>query len=260
MDTLLVYHRGGGKSLDYPPNCILTIKWAMNHGAEAVEYDVVAVKDRDSYKVIVIEPKLLLEDNLDIDNLDWKDVQKLNAGNQKFGNCGIATLKEVLDVVDQSKVKQQVHIKGRNSKTVTTLTSELDSFENIVITSFDLSVLKEVKEIAPNSKVGWIVKPDSKNGSEGTQDLTKKVSENPDALPIYSPNELETISQKASANNIDVVILCGPRIKSKNIISYFQEKEFEVGAWGVSCNLDIAKKLIEFGIDRFTIDNPEALR
>jgi glycerophosphoryl diester phosphodiesterase len=260
MNTLLVYHRGGGKSLNYPPNCILTIKWAINHGTEAVEYDVVAVKDGDSYKIIVFEPKLLLENNLDIDSLDWEDVQKLDAGNQKYGYCGIATLKELLDVVDQSKVKQQIHIKGRNPKTVRTLISELDSFENIAITSFDISVLKEVKEIVPNSKVGWIVKPNSKSGSEGAQDLTKMVSENPDTLPTYSQDELETIFYKASTNNIDVVILCGPRFKSKSIISYFQEKGFEVGAWGISCNLDIAKKLIEFGIDRFTIDNPEALR
>lgn len=260
MDTLLVYHRSGGKSLNYPPNCILTIKWAINHGAKAVEYDVVAAKDGDLYKIIIIEPKLLLENNLDIDNLDWKDIQKLDAGNQKYGYCGIATLKDVLDIVDQSKVKQQIHIKGHNPKTVATLVSELKSFENITITSFDLSILKEVKKIDPNSKIGWIVKPDSKSGSEGAQDLTKMVSENPEALPTYSSDELEIISQKAGANNIDVVILCGPRIKSKSIISYFQEKRFEVGAWGISCNLDIAKKLIEFGIDRFTIDNPEALR
>ncbi|MBS1266304.1 MAG: hypothetical protein MAG795_00271 [Candidatus Woesearchaeota archaeon] len=77
MDTL-VFHRGGGKSLDYPPNCILTIKWAMNNGAEGVEYDVAVAKFNNNYEMVVIEPKLLKENKLDVDNLNWNDLKKEN--------------------------------------------------------------------------------------------------------------------------------------------------------------------------------------
>ena len=56
---------------------------------------------------------------------------------------------------------------------------------------------------------------------------------------------------------IDIIILCGPRIKEKTVIKTVKSQGFEVGAWGVGTNLDLAKQLIQFNIDRFTIDNPE---
>jgi hypothetical protein len=64
--TLIVYHRCGGKSLGYPPNTLFTAKWALKFGAKAVEYDVVLCKDGMANKIIMIEPKLLKDYNLDI--------------------------------------------------------------------------------------------------------------------------------------------------------------------------------------------------
>jgi len=259
MKTLIVYHRGGGKSLNYPPNCILTIKWAIKNKAEAIEFDVVVAKDK-IWKMVVIEPKLLSENNLNINNLKWNDLSNLNAGNQKHGQCKVAALKNVLDIVDQSKIRLQIHIKGDNPYTVPTLLSELKNLNNIVIASFDLKVLQEVKKITPTAKVGWIVKPDNESGTEGAADLTKIVTSNPGKLFQYAKEELRRIKDKAKSSSIDVIILCAPKIKSKEDIFYLQKEGFEVGAWGVGTNLAIAKKLIVFGINRFTIDNPEELK
>ena len=38
-----------------------------------------------------------------------------------------------------------------------------------------------------------------------------------------------------------------------------QNAGYEVGAWGVGTNLDLAKRLIDYKINRFTLDNPEQL-
>ncbi len=69
-NTLIVFHRCGGKSLDYPPDTLLTIKWAIDYGAKAIEYDVVYCNNNGIDEIIVVEPKLLKSAGLDITNLD----------------------------------------------------------------------------------------------------------------------------------------------------------------------------------------------
>lgn len=258
-NTTLVYHRGGGKSLGYPPNCLLTIKWSSRYGAKAIEYDVVVTKDGSQYKMIVIEPKLLLEHNLDINNLEWNSVKNIDAGNEQFGYVPIATLQEVLAEIDQNSIRQQVHIKGTHPQTVPSLVSEITNLKNITVTSFDLNVLNRVKDYAPKLSVGWIVKPDSESGNEGAEDLTKMVSSNPDAIPAYTQEELNDILVKSKKGDIDVIILCGPKIRDTTSVKAFQDAGFEVGAWGVGSNLKMARRFISLGLDRFTIDNPEQL-
>jgi len=259
MKTLIVYHRGGGKSLGYSPNCMFTIRWAINNNAGAIEYDVTVVKDNHAYKMIVIEPQLLLENGLDINYLFWEDVKKINTGNHSFDTCRVSTLKEILQIVDQTKIAQQIHLKCEHEQAVKTLVSELNSFENIVITSFNASILKEVKNREPNLKTGWLVKPDNKSGSEKSVDLTKIVATNQVQLLKYSTHELLEIRNNAELNNIDIIILCGPRIADNKTVHFFHSKNFELGAWGIGSDLLLARQLIGFGIDRFTIDNPEQL-
>lgn len=272
MSTLVVYHRGGGKSLGYPPNCIFTVKWALNHKAKAIEFDVTVAKDKimeDSWKIIVVEPKLLTKNNLDIDNLEMKDIIALNAGNEKFGACKVATLKEILAIADYSKVSLQIHIKGTNPHTVQTLVSELkDSklnyhelkdYGNILITSFDLRMLDSLKQLESRIKTGWIVKPDIQSGSEGASDLTAEITSNQSVLAHYTKQELADIEAKSGQYHIDVILLCAPKISNPETIKMFHRKGFEVGAWGVGTNLSMAKKLMGFEIDRFTMDNPEEL-
>lgn len=45
QDTLVVFHRCGGKTLNYPPNTLIAAKWARDFGAQAIEYDVAVAKD-----------------------------------------------------------------------------------------------------------------------------------------------------------------------------------------------------------------------
>lgn len=257
-NSLIIYHRGGGKSLGYPPNSLFTINWALGRGAAAIEYDIVTVLDAGIYRNIVIEPGLLKEAGLDIDNLNWKDVKEIDAGNRKFGWQKVATLKDVLDLTVQFSVNQQIHIKGRNTKTVDTLKKELAGFNKFVITSFDLNVLKLVKSTIQGARTGWIVKPDGGDGNEDGQDLTKLVSSAEAVFEGYTEEELYNILQSAKGF-VDIIILCAPKIKSITNILFFKDNFFEMGAWGVGQNLKLARKLIGLGINRLTLDNPEEL-
>lgn len=254
--TLIVYHRGGGKSLGYPPNSILAIRWALGRSAAAIEYDVCVTRVEDRFRMIVVEPKLLLRCRLDIDALNWNDVRVVDAGNETYGPCGVSTLKEVLALVDGT-THQQIHIKGADPHTVPALLDEIGGDLDCLLTSFSLNTLGVAKRISPRTRTGWIVKPDGESGSEGADDLTATVAAGSPAP--YTTAGLASIRHKARDGGVDVVILCAPQIPSRDAISFFRRDGFEVGGWGVGTNLGLAKRLIDFEIDRFTIDNPEQL-
>src|ERR1051326_435568 len=180
--TLVVFHRCGGKSLNYPPNTVLTAQWAAENGARAVEYDVVACNDNGLYKIIVVEPKLLKQAGLDINNLQMQDVLKLDAGNSQYGFCKGPLLEEMLAAIDETKTGHQIHIKGSNPATIKTLLPELKNLKNYLVTSFDISILKQVKGVNNTIPTGWIVKPKQESGSEGLEDLTAAVTANSDTM------------------------------------------------------------------------------
>jgi len=258
-ETLVVYHRCGGKTLNYPPNTLFTAKWAMEHGARAIEYDVAIAKDGDQFQVFAIEPKLLNEAGLDINNLNWEDVQKINAGNDNFGPQPVSRLEEMLAAIDSEKVAHQIQIKGQHLATVREVLARVKDVRNFIITAFDINVIKEIKALNSNVHVGWLVKPAQEGGDEAGVDLTAKLVAEADTLEQYSDAEISDILAISEENEVDVVLLCGPRIKEKSLVNRIKEAGFEIGAWGVATNLDLAKKLMELELDRFTLDNPEQL-
>ena len=164
-----------------------------------------------------------------------------------------------LSVTNKHNVAQQIHVKGNNPATIPALLPKLQGISNYILTSFDLELIKEIKNNDITVPVGWIVKPHSETGSEGLEDLTAKVSGGGIDFPGYTDLELKEIILKAKYAQVNIVLLCGPRIKNKEMIEQVRTAGLGVGAWGVGSNLALARQLIEFGIDRFTLDNPEQL-
>lgn len=258
-ETLVVYHRCGGKTLGYPPNTIITAEWARDFGARAIEYDVAIAKDGDKFQVFVIEPRLLNDAGLDINNLEWSDVQKLNAGNEQFAQQPVPLLQDMLDTIDSEQVAHQIQIKGQHPASVKEVLAVAKNAQNYIITAFDRNVIREIKSIDENVRVGWLVKPDQDGGDEGGADLTAKLVAEADTLKGYADEEIAGILDIAKEDNVDVVLLCGPRIKDKELVSRVKDLGFEIGGWGVATNLKLARRLIGLGLDRFTLDNPEQL-
>lgn len=258
-NTQVVYHRCGGKSLQYPPNTILTAQWASAHGAQAIEYDVALAQDGGDPKMIVIEPKVLKDAGLDINDLQWADVQNLDAGNETFGFQKVPLLEEMLAAIDSSITGHQIQIKGQHPDSAKLLVSKVKDAKNYILTAFDTAFIKEVKSIDPSIPIGWLVKPKQEKGDEAGVDLTAKLVAEVDSIEGYTDEEIEEILSVAKENSIDIILLCGPRIKKKEVIERVRAAGFGVGAWGVAMNLSLAKQLIEFGLDRFTLDNPEQL-
>lgn len=260
IKTVVVYHRCGGKSLGYPPNTLVTAEWAMNNGARAIEYDVAIAKDGNGFQVFVIEPKLLVEAGLDINDLEWADVQKLNAGNDYFGVQSVPRLEEMLAAIDSEIVAHQIQIKGQHPANVEEVLKRTKFVKNYIITAFDENVIREIKTVDKEVRVGWLVKPAQEAGDEAGVDLTAKLVSEADSLKPYSDDEMTEILGKAKWLDVDVLLLCGPRIKEEKLVHRVRETGMQIGAWGVATNLLLAQQLISLEIDRFTLDNPEQLQ
>jgi glycerophosphoryl diester phosphodiesterase len=257
--TLIVYHRCGGKSLGYPPNVLLTAQWAMQAGAKAIEYDVAIAKDGNSFQVFAIEPKLLKDAGLDINDLAWDDVKKLNVGNDKFGAQSVTLLEDMLSNIPSEKTAHQIQIKGQHPATVQEVLRRVQGVSNFIITAFDIDVIKSIKASSAGIRVGWLVKPAQEGGDEAGVDLTATLQTQVNDLKEYSDEEIVTILGTAGEHNVDVALLCGPRVQSKELVERVKSNGFEIGAWGVAANLELAKRLVDLNLDRFTIDNPEQL-
>jgi glycerophosphoryl diester phosphodiesterase len=234
--------------------------WAIAHGAKAVEYDVILATDKDGAEhIVMIEPKLINTLGVDINNLSWETIKDLDAGNGTFGKVSISHLEDVLQLAGK-KIAQQIQLKGDgNPRLIPALLSRLTSSTNFILTAFNIDVIKKIKETNNSIRVGWLVKPQQEAGGEGTVDLTALVRENPTAFNVYTNKEIATILEDAKKHHIEVILLCGPRIIRSNAVKIIHEAGLEIGAWGVGTDLELARKLIEIGIDRFTIDNPEQL-
>ncbi len=252
--TLIVYHRGGGKSLGLPPNCLRTFRWALERNAPAIEYDTCVCLDADQPLMAVVEPALLTDRDLDIDRLTWREVRSINAGDARHGL--VATLAEVLRTL-AGRTHQQIHLKGANPLTVPTLLQEVGEGADCLVTSFSLAVLTQVKAGRPGLRIGWLIKPDGSSGSEGSRDLTARMAGA--RPPPYAAHEVDEILERAKAAGVDCVIPCASRLAGADVVERIRRAGFEVGCWGVGCNLGLAARLIAFGVDRFTIDNPEQL-
>lgn len=241
-----------------PPNTLFTAQWAKQHEALALEYDVAIAKTDTGFEVFLIEPALLTQAGLDINNLNWQDVKALNTGNEESGELHPALLADALEQIGP-ELAHQVQIKGQHPESVKEVLKRVEGFENFIITAFDMNVIKEIKSLSPTTRVGWLVKPAQEAGDEAGVDLTAKLVAEADTLEQYSDEEIADIIAECTQNNIDIALICGPRIQSQAIVNAFHDAGLEVGAWGVAMNLELARRLMGYGLDRFTLDNPEQL-
>ena len=200
--------------MGYPPNTLFTVEWAIKNGAKAIEYDVVLASDNHSKDyVVMIEPKIVNSLGLDINNLIWEDIEQLDAGNEKFGKLSLTHSEDVLQIAED-KLAQQIQLKGdQNPNLIPVLLKKLKNTKKFIITAFDIESITAIKKLDRNIRVGWLVKPEQEKGSEGTIDLTALVTKNPNALPEYADEEINTIIQQAKKHFVDILLLCGPRIK-----------------------------------------------
>ena len=148
--AIIVGHKGAAGYA--PENTIKSFKAAIEIGCDRSELDVRLTKDG---QVVVFHDKDVSEltngSGL-VSEMTLLELKRLNCRDDEK----IPTLQEVIDVC-KDKIDLQIELKGEGTPNlVNNLILKNDIVDQVVITSFKIDLLKEIKKINPKLKVGLL--------------------------------------------------------------------------------------------------------
>jgi glycerophosphoryl diester phosphodiesterase len=239
-EPLIVAHRGA--SFDAPENTLPAFELAWEQGADAIEGDFLLSQDGHIVCVHDKKTKKVADQNLDVAYSTLKELQALDVGSwkhEKFRGTTIPTLSQVFATVPKGK-KIYVEVKC-GPEIVPALIQEIQRSgledDQIVLISFDASVIQEFKKKKPSHKAYWLCHFRKKKGelSPGIKTI------------------LETL-KNTGADGLDSHYSI-PEEFSRAVLN----AGYEWHAWTVN-DVSMAKKLKKRGIHSITTDHPQLLR
>ena len=225
-------HRGASGLA--PENTMASMVKAMELTADFSELDVQETADG----ILVLMHDDSLQRTTGIEAGVWEktydDLQGLDVGfwfSEDFKGEPIPTLKSIIEAV-RGKMKLNIELKMNGhekqlTEKVVAMVENEDFFDNCVLTSFDFSAIKKVKQLNSKIKAGYIF-------SEMPED-EDVFNANVDLLSVNKKIVTEDLVQKAHANNK------------------------EVHVWTVNEPEDM-RKLISFGVDNIITNYPNILK
>lgn len=162
VETQITAHRGSSKTA--PENTVAAIEVAIGELADFVELDVQMTSDG----VVVLghdaNLKRVAGVNRAISSLTFEELRRLDVGSwfsDQYAGERIPTLVEVMELC-KGKISLNIEIKnvGKDSalpEAVVGLILENGMEEQCVVTSTSLNYLKQVKELAPELRTGYII-------------------------------------------------------------------------------------------------------
>ena len=146
MKKIIIAHRGASAYAN--ENTVESLKKAIASGADMIEFDVRRTKDN----VFIVYHDEFIQDK-STRELTCKDIDRIGQ-NQGFD---ILTVEEVLKCTS-GKIKLDVELKEEGyEKEITELVLKFFKEDEFVITSFNDSSLKVIKDNYPNIKVGLLL-------------------------------------------------------------------------------------------------------
>ena len=156
-------HRG--LSADAPENTLYAFSDAISVGADFIELDV--QQTRDGVLVVMHDSNLKRTTgvNKDIWDVDYADIQDLDAGSwfdPAYANARIPTLEETLQFVDKRaklniEIKPTKHGSDTLDQDVAELITRYQYTDACYVTSFSYGSLKKVKEANPEIRTGYLM-------------------------------------------------------------------------------------------------------
>ena len=154
-----------GLSADAPENTLYAFSDAISVGADFIELDV--QQTRDGVLVVMHDSNLKRTTgvNKDIWDVDYADIQNLDAGSwfdPAYANARIPTLEETLQFVDKRarlniEIKPTKHGSDTLEQDVAELITQYQYTDACYVTSFSYSSLKKVKEVNPEIRTGYLM-------------------------------------------------------------------------------------------------------
>jgi glycerophosphoryl diester phosphodiesterase len=242
-----VAHRGGSHLA--PENTLAAFRNALTLPIDAIELDV--HMSRDGHAIVfhdnTVEKRTNGEGN--ILDLDFAYLRSLNAAAHFPGGWPqpqqIPTLDEVLSLV-KSRVQAYIEIKtskrnsvyGRYPHIVETVISEVRAvsmLNQVLVISFDWSILSLVKSLEPKLQTGILVSTD--------------------VWDPHAEHAIDTLLNQARALDAQWINL-DQKLFTDTILHAAHEQGFKLGLWTVNA-LEALRHFATLGVDSLTTDRPD---
>lgn len=152
--ALIVGHKGAAGYA--PENTLSSFRMAIAIGCDRAELDVKLTKDKQVVVFHDDEISKLTNGKGFINEMTLADLKELNCGQGEK----IPTLQKVIDVC-KNKIDLQIELKADGTpELVNSIILKNDIQNQVVITSFKDYLLKEIKMLNPDLKVGLLFKTD----------------------------------------------------------------------------------------------------
>lgn len=230
-DILVIAHRGA--SAHAPENTYAAFECALAMGATHLELDLHCSRDGDLVVIHDADLERTTTGTGQVDELSTLELCALDCGRwfgPAFESERIPLFDDVLERY-RGRAHLHVEIKGRtNDISQKFIESVVRSgwVENLTMTSFQIQRIREVRDLAPAIKTGWLVKR-----------ITVDIIEQAKALDIAQVNP------KAEYLRAEQVVL-------------LHELGFIVRAWGVKDEA-LMRKMVSLGVDGMTVNFPDKL-
>lgn len=234
-NIMVIGHRGDAKNA--PENTLISFKRAIEMGADGIELDVQMSKD--GHLVVIHDERVdRTTDGIGfVKDFTLKEIKRLDAGikfGKKFSGERIPALYEVFDLVANQNIILNIEIKngiviypGIEEKLVEMI-MDYNFRDRVVISSFNHYSIREVKEIAPELKVGLLYECGL-------------------VEPWYIANRMHAYSLHPFYFNIIPELVAGCK---KNNIKLFP--------WTVDKKDDM-ERMIKLGVDAIITNDPQTL-
>ena len=240
-----VAHRGGARLT--PENTLAAFRNALTLPVDAIELDV--QMSRDGHAMVFHDETIerLTNGKGKLLDLDFAYLRSLNAASHFPRGWPqpqqIPTLQEVLELA-KSRVQIYLEIKTSKGEGVSrfniaeTIVQELRAAEmlkQVLIISFDWSVLAHVKALEPLLSTGVVVSEDGWSS--------------------YGKHAAEVLVEQVKALGCDWVDLRYD-LCTEELPRYFHEQGLKVGLWTVN-TLEAMRHFCAIGVDALTSDRPD---
>lgn len=158
---LVIGHRGAAG--EAPENTLSSFKLALEQGCDAFELDVHLSKDGQLVVIHDTTVNRTTDGTGSIHDMTVEELKKLDAGrwfHERFAGERLPLLEEVFDLAPQSlminvEIKAGAHT-GKLEPVLAELLKKKNRMDSVVVSSFDYECLHNLKEIAPEVKIGLL--------------------------------------------------------------------------------------------------------
>ncbi len=245
----IVAHRGA--SWDAPENTLASVKLAWKQQADASEFDVYLSKDG---QIVVLHDKNLKRtagvDKV-VTELTAAELAKLDVGKwkgERFAGEPVALLSDVLATVPEGKrvfieVKCGPEIVPELDRVLKTCTLKP---EQTAVIAFSSDVIAAVKKARPDLKAYWVVSISPRKGRNGQPDK-----------PAPTAAELIETAKRINADGLDLSATTS--VLTSKYAQEIKKAGYPLYVWTVN-TVELARTMIEVGVDGITTDRPQWLR